>query len=66
MQYSSWVAHHLSQLCPDPFGFDLDRFLPEREAALVARRLHPVRRLLEDAPRIVTTPTLGPKGGRAS
>jgi cytochrome P450 len=26
--------HHLSQLWADPFGFDLDRFLPRREGAL--------------------------------
>ena len=34
VQYSSWVTHHLESLYPDPFRFDPDRFLPEREAAL--------------------------------
>ncbi len=38
IQCSSSDAHHLFQLCPDSSGFengfDLDRFLPEREAAL--------------------------------
>jgi len=93
VQYSSWATHHLPQLWPDPFRFDPDRFLPEREAALprgayipfgggsrmclgkrfgkyelralaavllTRVRFEPVSR---EAPRIVTTPTLGPKGG---
>jgi retinoid hydroxylase len=34
VQYSSWATHHLPQLYPDPFRFEPDRFLPEREAAL--------------------------------
>ena len=34
IHYSSWATHHLPQLYPDPFRFDPDRFLPEREAAL--------------------------------
>jgi retinoid hydroxylase len=93
VHYSSWATHHLPQLYPDPFRFDPDRFLPEREAtiphggyvpfgggsrmclgkrfgeyelrALAAvvfgrLRLEPVSAA---PPRIVTTPTLGPKGG---
>ncbi len=93
VHYSSWATHHLPQLYPDPFRFDPDRFLPEREAALprgayipfgggsrmclgkrfgeyelralaavlLSRvRLEPLSRA---RPRIVTTPTLGPKGG---
>lgn len=34
VQYSSWATHHLPALYPDPFRYDPDRFLPEREAAL--------------------------------
>ena len=34
VHYSSWATHHLPRLYPDPFRFDPDRFLPEREAAL--------------------------------
>lgn len=93
VHYSSWATHHLPQLYPDPFRFDPDRFLPEREAALprgayvpfgggsrmcLGRRfgeyelralaavllgrlrLEPVS---DREPQVVTTPTLGPKGG---
>jgi cytochrome P450 len=93
VHYSSWVTHHLPQLYPDPFRFDPDRFLPEREAELPRgayvpfgggsriclgkrfgeyelRALSTVlfsRFVLEPlsprGPRVVTTPTLGPKGG---
>jgi cytochrome P450 len=93
VQYSSWVTHHLPQLYPDPFRFDPDRFLPEREAALPRGAYIPfgggsrmclgkrfgeyelralatvlfTRVRFEPCsavpPRIVTTPTLGPKGG---
>ncbi len=93
VQYSSWATHHLPQLYPDPFRFDPDRFLPEREAALPRGAYIPfgggsrmclgkrfgeyelralatvllTRVRLEPLsvadPQIVTTPTLGPKGG---
>ena len=93
VQYSSWATHHLPELYPDPFRFDPDRFLPEREAALPRGAYIPfgggsrmclgkrfgeyelralatvllTRVRLEPLstadPQIVTTPTLGPKGG---
>ena len=93
VHYSSWATHHLPQLYPDPFQFDPDRFLPEREAALprgayvpfgggsrmclgkrfgeyelralaavLFRRVR-LEPLSPRDPRVVTTPTLGPKGG---
>jgi cytochrome P450 len=93
VHYSSWATHHLPQLYPDPFRFEPDRFLPEREAALprgayipfgagsrmcigkrfgeyelralasVLFRRARLEPLSAQDPRIVTTPTLGPKGG---
>jgi cytochrome P450 len=93
VHYSSWATHHLPQLYPEPFRFDPDRFLPEREAALPRGAYIPfgggsrmclgkrfgeyelralasvlLSRVRLDAlssadPQIVTTPTLGPKGG---
>jgi len=93
VQYSSWATHHLPQLYPDPFRFDPDRFLPEREAALPRGAYIPfgggsrmclgkrfgeyelrtlaavlLTRVRFDPcssaePKVVTTPTLGPKGG---
>jgi cytochrome P450 len=93
LHYSSWATHHLPDLYPEPFRFDPDRFLPEREAALPRGAYIPFgggsrmclgkrfgeyelralaatllgRLRLEPRshadPRVVTTPTLGPKGG---
>ena len=93
VHYSSWVTHHLPELYPEPFTFDPDRFLPEREAALPRGAYVPfgggsrmclgkrfgeyelralaavllgrlrLEPLSSQPPRVVTTPTLGPKGG---
>ncbi len=93
VHYSSWATHHLPQLYPDPFRFDPDRFLPEREVALPRGAYVPfgggsrmclgkrfgeyelralattlfsrvrLEPLSHQDPRVVTTPTLGPKGG---
>ena len=93
VHYSSWATHHLPELFPEPFRFDPDRFVPEREAALPRGAYVPfgagsrmclgkrfgeyelralaavlLRRMrfepVSDAePTVVTTPTLGPKGG---
>jgi cytochrome P450 len=93
VHYSSWVTHHLPELYPEPFTFDPDRFLPEREAALPRGAYVPfgggsrmclgkrfgeyelralaavllsrlqLEPLSSQLPRVVTTPTLGPKGG---
>jgi cytochrome P450 len=93
VHYSSWVTHHLPQLYPEPFRFDPDRFLPEREAArprgayipfgggsrmCLGKRFgeYELRALASvlftrvrfdpcslERPTVVTTPTLGPKGG---
>jgi retinoid hydroxylase len=93
VHYSSWATHHLPQLYPDPFRFDPDRFLPEREAALPRGAYVPfgggsrmclgkrfgeyelralaavlfgrvrLEPLSTADPQVVTTPTLGPKGG---
>jgi cytochrome P450 len=93
VHYSSWATHHLPHLYPQPFRFDPDRFLPEREAALPRGAYVPfgggsrmclgkrfgeyelralasvlfsrvrLEPLSHAEPQIVTTPTLGPKGG---
>ncbi|HEX4009912.1 MAG TPA: cytochrome P450 [Solirubrobacteraceae bacterium] len=93
VHYSSWATHHLPQLYPDPFRFDPDRFLPEREASLPRGAYVPfgggsrmclgkrfgeyelralaavlcgrvrLEPLSAADPQVVTTPTLGPKGG---